>query len=216
GPLELFRDPKERPRFTELFNQYLEELGKLADLHAVTAGYVDRPRSDLLVRLLELVKLPDPDLRQAGSLRPFHGVADIDLFHDRLGPGERSAVFAIQSSSASSFTGRLALHFFYLNVGRPGKPYLTRVEMPAWVANDPGLLDRLHSALVGQCLQMGSRPFPYAIHRAHEVAVVTREEKEHLQSMIVAELMRAGIWATETSNKQFHKDNSGNRTEYRP
>lgn len=215
GPLELFREPKDRPQFQRLFQDYLDELHKLAALGAVTAGYVDRPRSDLVVRLLELTVLPDDRLEQAGQVRLLPGIVDTGLYENQLQPGERSPVFAIQSPSARRFEGVLALHFFYLNVGRPRQPYLTRVEIPAWVATNPPLLQLLHAVLVAQCQQIGNRPYPYAIHRAHEVAVVSRMEKEHLQNMIAVELLRQGVNPGELSNKQLHKNQLGSRTRYK-
>ena len=114
-------------------------------------------------------------------LYPLRGVIDRQLFRDLLGPGERSAVFAIQSRSGQHYLGDLALHFFYLNVGRPGKPWLARVEIPAWVAKDNEQLDNLQAVLMQQCQILGSRPFPYLIHRAHEVAVVSLDEKEQVE-----------------------------------
>src|SRR3989304_10031686 len=108
----------------------------LASMNTVTAGYVDKPGADLVVRLLELALYPDEELQKAGKERQLGGVRDIDLFRDILQPMERSAIFAIQSSSAVKFSQRLkrqmALHFFYLNVGRVGRPWLGRVEPPAW------------------------------------------------------------------------------------
>jgi len=213
GPLELFREPNEAPEFQKLFQEYQDVLYKLAELGVVTAGYVDKPRADLVVRLLELV-MPGIELEQVMRTRPLRWVTDWDLFHQRLAPGERSAVFAIQSSSSRHFKGALALHFFYLNVGRPEHPWLARVEMPAWVAEVAGLLDLLHAALVIQCQQMGSHPYPYALHRAHEVALVSYAEKQQLENMIAAEYLRLGIPAGERSQKQTVKDLSGSRTRY--
>jgi hypothetical protein len=123
-------------------------------------------------------------------------------------PGERSAAFAIQSISAHHFTGDLALHFFSLNVGLPGAPYLARVETPAWVIQDPLQLASLHAMLIAQCRILGRRAFPYALHRAHEVAVVTYEDKNKLAEMILAELNRQGIIA-DKSHKQSSKDLPG-------
>jgi hypothetical protein len=215
GQLELYREPAQTDEFSKLFARYKDALRELARLGTVTAGFVDKPRADLLVRTLELVLLNEEgDLSQAGRLRPLLGVTDVSLFRDLLQPGERSAVFGIQSRSAQSFEGELALHFFYLNVGQPDRPWLARVEIPAWVAASSVLLDRLHNTLVEQCWQLGSRPYPYALHRAHEVAVVRLEEKEQLENMIVLELRRQGVDVGEKSNKQYSKDISGNRTRY--
>jgi hypothetical protein len=209
GQLELFGEPRETAEFKRAFKEYLEVLGDLHRLGLSTAGYVDRPRGDLVIRLLELLLLPGDALRQAGRERPLAGVTDETLFTTILqNPGERSAVFSIQSISAHRFEGDLALHFFYLNVGLPGRPYLARVETPAWVVRDAELLSSLHGVLLAQCRILGPKPFPYVLHRAHEVAVVSFEEKDRLVEMIQAELSAQGIF-TEKSNKQFHKDHQG-------
>ena len=215
GPMELFRQPKENKEFRKSFDEYLQALRQLAELQVSAAGYVDKPRADLVVRLLELVTLDEADLSQAGNKRPLLGVTDEDLFCQLLKPGERSAVFAIQSTSSRDFTGSLALHFFFLNVGRQDHPYVARVEVPQWVIQKPELLNLIHAILVSQCLQMGSRPYPYALHRAHEVALVSFDEKAGLQNMIAVELLRQGVDAGQKSNKQVHKDQSGTRTRYK-
>ncbi len=210
GQLELFREPKETQEFKEKFDAYLAVLRQLSARAAVTAGYVERPRGDLVVRLLELMRKAPDDLARADSKREMAGVRDIDLFRKILTePGQRSAIFAIQSASAEKFSGELALHFFYLNVGRAGKPILARVEMPAWVARSPKLLDSLHAVLVSQCRVMGSRPYPYILHRAHEVAVVTLVDKQNLVDMITAEIARNGGTIPEETNKQAAKDLPG-------
>jgi hypothetical protein len=156
--------------------------------------------------MLELFILTDDQLARSGQERPLRFVTDLHLFRERLGSGDRSPVFAIRSESVQKFTGRKALHFFYLNVGLPGQPYLARVEIPAWVAQDSAALDLLHCTLITQCRQLGSRPYPYALHRAHEVAVVSMDEKKQLMVMISNELRKNGIPVGEATHKQSHKD----------
>ncbi len=214
GQLELFREPAQTQEFTRLFSGYLEAMRSLARLGAVTAGFVDKPRSDLLVRLLELLLFKPEELDQAGHKRPLGGVYDTLLFHDLLAPGTRSAVFGIQSKSAEKFDNELSLHFFYLNVGLPGRPWLARVELPGWVADSDMLLNRLQAALLEQCRQLGSQPYPYALHRAHEVAVVRFEEKDQLENMLIVELLNQGVEVGQKSNKQYSKDISGSRRRY--
>ncbi len=216
GQLELFREPRPTPEFDRAFEDYLKVLAELSETGAATAGYVDRPRSDLVARLLELALLPEDQLERAGKERKLGRLADTSLFQELLPtPGDRSAVFAIQSPSAQKFTARLSLHFFYLNVGRPGKPSLVRVEIPEWVASNAEMLKDLQAVLVAQCRILGARPYPYALHRAHEVAKVAFEEKERLEEILSSELQRRGLGLGQKSNKQFHKESSG-RTRYAP
>ena len=207
GPLELFRAPQGMPEFNEELHRYQDVLQDLADMQVSTAGYVDKPRGDLIIRMLEFILLERRgQLSKAGEERPLHGVYDYHLFWSLLKPGERSAIFAIHSGSAESFTGRLALHFFYLNVGRAGHPHIARVEITRWVAESPAMVDLLHACLVSQSHILGASPYPYVLHRAHEIAVVSFDERDQLENMIIAELRRQGVPVGERSNKQVAKD----------
>jgi len=212
GPLELFREPRGNQEFEKDIEHYKQVLSELASLGAATAGYVDRPRGDLLVRLLELVVLQERgQIRKAGQDHPFLGVYDSHLF-ENLEPGCRSAIFAIHSGSSSRFQGQLALHFFYLNVGRPDHAYLSRVEIPQWVAEDESLVNLTHACLLTQARVLGARPYPYLLHRAHEIAVVSFDERDQLENMIVAELRRQGVNVDDRSNKQIAKNASSQRS----
>jgi hypothetical protein len=223
GPMELWGSVNEGGeqalQFQKSLEQYLEALERLHTLGTITAGYVDRPGADLVVRLLEVALLLEQakngqaDLKQIRKLRPLQGVTDRELYREILLPGERSAVFAMQSQSAKQYTGALALHFFYLNVGTEHEDYLARVEIPAWVADDPDQVDTLHAILVSQCRILGPRPYPYLLHRAHETAVVSLDEKEQVTQMVVNELLHRGAKVPRRSYKQSAKD-VGKRTRY--
>ena len=207
GTLEPYREAKGLPEMEKLFESYLNVLRDLASLQVATAGYVDKPKSSLFIHLLELVVLQKQQrLGQAGKEHPFLFIDDAFIFERILKPGERSCVMGIQSPSGQRFTGALSLHFFYLNVGRANHPYLSRVEIPQWVAINPRLLNLLHGALLAQTRLMGARAYPYILHRAHEIAVVKFEEREQLENMIVAELRRQGVPIGERSYKQVAKD----------
>ena len=82
------------------------------------------------------------------------------------------------------------------------------------MAKDDQRLDSLQAVLREQCQILGSRPFPYLIHRAHEAAVVALEEKEQVEQMIVNELYRRGVEVEEESSKQFAKDQAGKKRRY--
>jgi hypothetical protein len=175
----------------------------------ITAGYVDKPSANLVVRTLEVAIASQAELSEIRTFRPLAGVTDISLYQDLLPAGDRSALFAIQSQSAKSYTGLLALHFFYLNVGRTSAPYLARVEIPAWVAGDQSMLDNLHATLIEQVRTMGARPYPYLLHRAHETAVVSFQEKDQVTQMIAQELRAQGVQVDHLSAKQYSKQLEG-------
>jgi hypothetical protein len=219
GPMELWgakdTDPEYISDYQASLADYLAVLQDLSQREVVTAGYVDKPFAALLVRLLEVAGASDEQLPNIRKYYPLRGVRDTDLLASLLAPGERSAVFALQSQSSKNYANQLALHFFYLNVGRVGKPWLARVETPAWVVASPALLDSLHAVLVDQCRILGARSYPYLLHRAHETAVVSLEERDQVTQMIVLELQRQGVPLSGQSHKQALKDSAG-RTRYQP
>ncbi len=217
GPLELYREPQETSEFEDTLERYLEVLKRLQDQSLITLGYVDKPGSGLIGRLLELVEMSDEDLSVYNQRRrKFAGVNDVNLLGNLiLNPGDRSAIFGIYSDTANRFRDDLALHFFYLNVGQKGKPHLARVEIPAWVAKNPRLVGVLQAVLTEQACIMGTRPYPYILHRAHEVAVVTMPEHQHVEDMIIAEFNQRGIRVDEKSHKQYHKDLDTTKTRYK-
>ena len=214
GPLELWggREGESHSEFQKSLELYIDTLNQLRTLKVTTAGYVDKPGAALVVRLLEVALASEQELPDIKKCYPFRGIIDIDLFRGLIGPGERSAVFAIQSRLAPFYRDDLALHFFYLNLGKPDHPWLARVEIPAWVAHDQHMVDNLHAILVQQCQIMGKRPYPYLLHRAHEAAVVSMEEKEQVTQMIVHELRRRGVDIGEISHKQAGKNLGGRRS----
>jgi len=207
GPLELWGDKltntSESQSFSEDLAEYLLALDELHKVGSATAGYVDKPRADLLVRMLEVV-------HGSPAGRPFRGVTDAMLLKNILGFGERSAVFAVQSQSAARYTEHRALHFFYLNVGRV-TPWLARVETPAWVAGDKQQLDSLHAVLVEQTKILGAHAYPYVLHRAHEIALVKFEEHEQVSNMLISEMRDLGIQPGELSQKAAAKRMRGRR-----
>jgi hypothetical protein len=211
GPMELWggKDGESASEFQKNLNAYKNVLSHLHALKVTTAGYVDKPGANLVVRLLEVAETPLSELAEMKSRFPLRGVTDIYLYKDLLAPGERSAVFAMQSQSARSYPGPLEIHFFYLNVGGPDRPWLARVEIPAWVVEDGERLADLQAVLVHQCSLMGARPYPYLLHRAHETAVVTLPEKEQVTQMIVLELQRRGVQVGAVSSKQAAKNFAG-------
>lgn len=214
GPIELWGAKGEDANSYEaIVQKYLGVLSRLQERGVITAGYVDKPSADLVVRLLEIASANNEQIQKMREFHPLRGVSDRWLFGEHknplLPPGHRSAVFGIQSTSEKKYTGILSLHFFYLNVGTEGHPWPVRVEIPKWVADDKSKLDLLHGVLVEQCRMMGNKPYPYLLHRAHETAVVKMEEKQQIENMLAMELRNQGEEMDDGSYKQSAKDLPG-------
>jgi len=216
GTLELWGAKGDDPQaYANFVEQYLGVLSRLYERGVVTAGYVEKPSADLVINLLELATADDEQIRKLRDYHPLHGVSDRWLYGERqnplLPPGHRSAVFGLASGSDKKYKGGLSLHFFYLNVGSEGHPWPVRVEIPKWVAEDSKKLDLLHGILIEQCKMMGSRPYPYLLHRAHETAVVRFEEKQQIEQLLVLELHRIHAEVGDSSHKSSAKALKVNR-----
>ncbi len=214
GPIELWGAKGEDAQsYADFVQRYLGVLSRLQSRGVITAGYVDKPSADLVVRLLEIAMADDEQIKKLREFHPLRGVSDRWLFGEPENPllasGHRSAVFGMQSGSEKKYTGMLSLHFFYLNVGTEGHPWPVRVEIPRWVAEDTVKLDLLHGVLVEQCRVMGSRPYPYLLHRAHETAVVKMEEKQQIEQMLIMEMRKYDEEIDDGSHKQSAKDLPG-------
>ena len=209
GPLGLFREPQNNSLWFNEFEALMLDYQKLPGPKRIIAGYVDRPRSNMVVQMLNLwLKATPSGESQVVNLA---GLRDTDLFASLIPSGQRSAVFSLHSRSGRFFQNELALHFFYLNVSPNEEPALVRVEIPAWVANNITLVNQLHVQLLEQCKILGSKPYPYVLHRAHEVAIVHQDEKINLESMMIKVWLDKGLPVPNFSFKQALKNLVGTR-----
>jgi hypothetical protein len=211
GQLELWgaTDPDNGRDFQKSLLDYLESLKELEKRKVITSGYVDKPGANWVIRLLEIASAP-ADLKELKKYHPLLGATDLWLFSQILGKHQRSAIFALKAKSAEKYADSLAIHFFYLNVGDEKKPKIARVDVPLWVVNDAQALNDLHAALIAQSKIMGEvAPFPYLLHRAHEIAVVSHREKEQIDQMLDLAIRNSGGDIGEISGKQSAKNLQG-------
>jgi len=115
-------------------------------------------------------------------------IADRHLFEHvaDLQPGERSDVFRSMSKILSHYREH-TIAFFYLNAGTE----IARVEIPAWVADNPAQLDLVHAIIYDQC-QRG-RGYPSVLQEAHEQAVIGADERRVVEQLVEEALARLGI-----------------------
>jgi hypothetical protein len=210
GPLELWgsKDVSDRGAFERALAEYLADLREMEHRGWTVAGYVDKPGADLVVRLLEISIAASDDLKRLRSYHPLQGVSDRWLMGQLLGSQQRSAVYAMQSTSREKYPDSLSIHFFYVNVGSERHPLIARVEIPKWVAGDGASIDALHGVLLEQCLLLGVRPYPYILHRAHETAKISEAENEQIKLRLLLELRQNGVEPEARSAKSSVKAQS--------
>lgn len=181
---------------------FLKQLDQLYDINRdrtlSVASYISYSGSTEVVNLLKVALCPfqPPDCDkncygpQDSKERPcsvIAGVQDRELFSELLARGERSEVFTSRSSIVKSYYREHTVNFFYLNTGEE----TARVEIPAWVAAKPQLLDLTHAIIFDQC-QRG-RGYPVVLQEAHEKAVVTGADREVFWSLVARELVESGL-----------------------
>jgi hypothetical protein len=208
GPLELYHEPRQDQVFRPYFNQYLRALEDLALQGAITAGYVSRPRADLVVQCF-----PTPQSRSANVSRQKATTMVLPICLSSLPVCTRLAVgrsFGCSHAEAKTHeTKNVAL--FLSQCRCDHFPAFARVEIPQWVVENPSQVQALQAVLVEQARFGGSAPYPNPLIRAHEIAVVKMEDRQQVTTLIEKELLRQGFSPSRPSEKQVHKNYSGRK-----
>ncbi len=151
------------------------------------AGYISAPQSRDVVNALRIFACPHEnphcDAHCKDRIKPkpeyvappcagTERITDALLFGQRLGDGERSAVFGSSSKILSHYAEADKTCFFYLRVG----PEVARIEIPAWVADDAELLAQTHALCVDQARKGDG--YPVALAEAHEQAIIRNTERD--------------------------------------
>lgn len=195
-----------------LDNGYLKCLGHFKKLCAERplglASYISQPGGEEVVNTLRLTLCPwEPANcdKHCGELksgaRPcdsVSGVSDAELFGRYLDTGERSSIFESTSKVLGQYYGEHRICFFYLKLDAE----MARIELPCWLAEDPGKVDFIHS-LIQEQVKKGSG-YPVALAEAHEQAVVTGADRAVFYEVIDAYLAEQGLPAN-ISAKSFSK-----------
>ena len=199
-------DKGDDPAKTEALDALLAalETGRTANVPLV--GYVSGTGSRDVVNALRIALCPEnpvncqrcPHPKDALPCAPVRRATDASVYARLLAPGERSPVFTAQGQ-VTGFSRVLARYgvehwiaFFYLHVGTE----IARVEFPAWVADDPALIDRVHAICLDQARK--GRGYPVALAEAHERAVVRGADRQAFLTLLSRSLVHAGTPAAAT------------------
>jgi hypothetical protein len=156
-------------------------------------GYVDRPASSGVLRTLELAELRHEDIDRKTLRRGrFRALTDRLLFAD-LPPGHRSGLFTTMTRLEKALAEKEhGTTFFYMNVASQSgeeNSVIARVELPRRCSDDATVAE-VQACLQRQCELTA---YPYALARAHELAVVTNDEHRSFEELIQQNLWRAGL-----------------------
>ena len=204
GPLDIFyrsdiqgKKAQAAQRDVYQLDQHLQQEGVLS------AGYIDKPGSSMLHDMLEIYKEVGSEPKRAPEKRR---ISDRLLLGNRINPGERSAVFEIISKGRGKPVDRLRVAFFYLNVSTvKDHPWLARVEIPFWISQQSELVGLIHAILFADAQVLDSHPYPYSLHRAHELAIVKQAEYEEIENLLLAKFPEGSEITGYRSNKDFLK-----------
>lgn len=198
GPLLpwLRPDPQNSDKINEEIDFVIRQLERLRKVQAIPVGYVDRPGSAFVLRILELMRLDyDKITRDALRKGRFRNLTDRVLF-DSLKPNERTGLFMPYSNANDRYAGRSGgdrVAFAYLNLARPARGEdlaVARIEVPGWVAAREDWLDTAQSVIYANCEPTA---YPYVLARAHELALVTYSEKAELDRLLQQVMLRNGM-----------------------
>ena len=209
----------------EAVAQWAKAISDMRDSGALVAGYIDRPGKRSVITLLEtILDHSDDGWDTLGKRRPGDDLNDTMLYSALLGPGERSPVFMDISQANERFAAEdpsIAACFFYFNPGssqisgdgeRIESRTLARVDIPLWVAEDPESVALVHGLLYDQCRITGY--YPYILTRAHELAVVGKQDAQNLDHMIDLYMQEAGVMGNMTAKSADKLLVGGAKTRY--
>ena len=209
GQLMLWIGEREPGDTDKLLGQYIDYLDELQRAAAISVGFVGRPRSANVVRLLWVAGLDLENItKETVRSSRYRALTDRALFTPLLAPNQRSAIFLNTAVvNREQFARRnQRICFFYMNVARyPGADAarIVRVDIPQWVAERADLVDRLQMAIYNDCV---GTDFPYVLIRADELAVVSQQEKRDFEQMLTAAILKTTGTLPESSSKATQKE----------
>jgi hypothetical protein len=156
---------------------YLALLQQMYEAGIVIAGYISMPKSKDLVNILR-AQLCNFQPNKADANKYLEHVVDAHVAGFFLQPYTRSTIFQSSQAITVSYPEHLQPYFFYLHVGKE----VVRIEIPAWVAHDTVLLDKVSRLMLDQACK--GNGYPVVLAEAHEQAVVKGPDREFFYHLI--------------------------------
>ena len=184
--------------------EFVELLRAGHDAGIPVAGYLSAPGSREVVNSLRVTLCPDETIncykreKCHASCDSIKRITDAELFWKLLSRGERSQIFRSESEVLALYDKDQRIVFFYVNVG----PEIARVEIPAWVAQDSALVDRVHALVLDQAVK--GKGYPVCLTEAHERAVVRGADREAFFRLVERSFAKRDV-VVRATRKAFSK-----------
>lgn len=178
GSLIFFHlDYKDMDLKAKFLGEYCKVLEQFYEQKMLIAGYMSLPRTKELVNLckLELAQFDEENLQHTSA---FDQVTDIDILDSCLKPYQRSIVFKSKAPISYLYPDHLQPYFCYLHVGSE----IARIEFPAWIGMQEGLVNTVCSIIVDQSIK--GRGYPVCLFEAHEQAVIKSVDRQFFYIML--------------------------------
>ena len=176
----------------ELLPAYFAAFNQLQSQAGMPVGFVERPGGRPLINLLQLIRYRTGKGSAASAEKSADQLSDRELMAHFLAPGERSSWFKRNSKMNKRHAARgHEIWFSYLNVGTDTWPVIARLETPFWVAQQENWSEKLQRVLLHQARVLHGHP--YALARAHELALVTHQDQAALDNRLQQHLVAAGV-----------------------
>ena len=160
------------------------------------SAYISYPGHSEIVETLRL--LICDEIAGTGICKGcIEGVKDRDIFFKLLEPGQRSPVFA-RNTTLGHTNIATDIAFFYLNAGNE----IVRIEMPYWSIEHNDIIELAHGTSLDQSKR--GPGYPTVLIEAHEQAIVTTADRESFVELVELSLNSNGI-TTPTSQKNISK-----------
>lgn len=175
-------------------------------------GYLSASRSSEAMNFLRLpachYETPHCGLHCSGleqettPCQIYEPLRDATFWAYLLEPGQRSPLWQSSARILDLYPVSQRIYFCYVHVGTE----IARVEVPAWVVEDPPLLEQSLAIMLAQVNK--GYGYPVAIAEAHNQAVVRGGDRARFFALLEQQMLKTGLQNVGTSYKEARKRGS--------
>ena len=164
--------------FKEAFlSRYIMHLVALYKQRILTASYISLPKSRELLNIVRAY-ICDFDEKNAREDFDIARITDATIVRSYISKGQCTTVFKNHARISKQYPDCVHPYFFYIHVGNE----IGRVEIPAWIAQDEELVNRVAMYVYDQCKKGGG--YPVGLAEAHEQAVVKGPDRDFFYHLL--------------------------------